>query len=380
MKLVFFSNFLNHHQTPICDEFYSILGEDFTFVSTINTPSVFLENGYPDCRNVPYNFKSYESDRHLQKAVKFAQQADVVIIGGGPELNYFDNICLKQDNIMFRYSERIFKRGFSSLLSPRALYLNFMFHTRHRNKNVYMLCASAFASVDFNIILAYPKKMFRWGYFTSVQERNIDSIIERRTESKVFKIMWVARFIDWKHPEMPIRLAATLKRMNINFQLNMIGTGELLPSSSRLISRLGLVNDVNLLGSIPNNEVKNMMLDTDIFTFTSDRNEGWGAVLNEAMSSGCAVVASNKIGAAPFLIKNKENGMLFKSRNQVDFQNKVISLIEDEEMRVKISKKAYESMSKVWAPKNAAVNFIQLVNSVNNNATPPLQGPCSLID
>ena len=379
MKLVFFSNFLNHHQTPICEEFYNILGENFTFVSTIDTPVSFLENGYPDCRNVLYNLKSYENDSNLQKAIKLAQQADVVIIGGGPELNYFDNICLKQDNLMFRYFERIFKRGYSSLLSPRALYLNFMFHTRYRNKNVYMLCASAFASIDFKILLSYPKKMFRWGYFTSVEEQNIDSIIKRRTKSKVFKILWVARFIDWKHPEIPVRLAFTLKKMNIDFELNMIGTGELFPSTSRLISSLGLVNDVNLLGSIPNKEVKKMMLDSDIFTFTSDRNEGWGAVLNEAMSCGCAVVASNKIGAAPFLIKNKVNGMLFKSRNQIDFQNKVISLIKDKEMRIKISKKAYETMSKVWSPKKAANNFIQLVNSINNNTSPPSQGPCSLI-
>ena len=125
--------------------------------------------------------------------------------------------------------------------------------------------------------------------------------------------------------------------------------------------------------------VGKMMLDSDIFTFTSDRNEGWGAVLNEAMSCGCAVVASNKIGAAPFLIKNKVNGILFKSRDQIDFQNKVISLIKDKEKRVKLSNRAYESMVKVWSPKNAVNNFLQLVNSINNNTNSILQGPCSLI-
>ena len=32
----------------------------------------------------------------------------------------------------------------------------------------------------------------------------------------------------------------------------------------------------------------------DIFLFTSDRREGWGAVANEAMNSACALVVSGK--------------------------------------------------------------------------------------
>ena len=33
------------------------------------------------------------------------------------------------------------------------------------------------------------------------------------------------------------------------------------------------------------------MEQADIYLFTSDRNEGWGAVANEAMNSACAMVA-----------------------------------------------------------------------------------------
>jgi glycosyltransferase involved in cell wall biosynthesis len=45
-----------------------------------------------------------------------------------------------------------------------------------------------------------------------------------------------------------------------------------------------------------------------VFIFTSDRNEGWGAVLNEAMGSGCAVVAADLIGSVPYLIEHKKMG------------------------------------------------------------------------
>lgn len=54
-----------------------------------------------------------------------------------------------------------------------------------------------------------------------------------------------------------------------------------------------------------------MMRESHIFIFTSDRGEGWGVVLSEAMANGCTVVASNKIGAAPFLVKHKKMACYF---------------------------------------------------------------------
>ena len=33
--LTFYSNYYNHHQKALCDAFYAILGEGFTFVETM---------------------------------------------------------------------------------------------------------------------------------------------------------------------------------------------------------------------------------------------------------------------------------------------------------------------------------------------------------
>ena len=35
MKLVFFSNYPNHHQVALADAFHDILGEDYAFVATV---------------------------------------------------------------------------------------------------------------------------------------------------------------------------------------------------------------------------------------------------------------------------------------------------------------------------------------------------------
>ena len=71
------------------------------------------------------------------------------------------------------------------------------------------------------------------------------------------------------------------------------------------------------------------MRNHDIFIFTSDRQEGWGAVLNEAMDSGSTVVASDAIGSSPFLIKDGQNGFLFKSENHKSLYQKVAYLIDN---------------------------------------------------
>ena len=44
----------------------------------------------------------------------------------------------------------------------------------------------------------------------------------------------------------------------------------------------------------------------------SGRKEGWGAVVNEAMSSGCAVVADAEAGSVPYLIENSKDGFIYR--------------------------------------------------------------------
>ena len=45
------------------------------------------------------------------------------------------------------------------------------------------------------------------------------------------------------------------------------------------------------MGALKPADVRKEMERADIFLFTSDYKEGWGAVLNEAMNARCAIVA-----------------------------------------------------------------------------------------
>jgi len=122
------------------------------------------------------------------------------------------------------------------------------------------------------------------------------------------------------------------------------------------------------------------MEESEIFLFTSDRNEGWGAVLNEAMNSACAVVASHSIGSVPFLIQDYENGLIFKDGQADDLYKKVKFLLDNPTLRKKISMNAYETIYKQWNASNAAKRLILLSKEIlsgNKKAEPFKDSVCS---
>ena len=64
-------------------------------------------------------------------------------------------------------------------------------------------------------------------------------------------------------------------------------------------------------------QVREYMEKSEIHIFTSDRNEGWGAVLNESMNSACVPVANKAIGSVPYLINDGNNGFMYKDENEL---------------------------------------------------------------
>ena len=196
---------------------------------------------------------------------------------------------------------------------------------------------------------SFKDRCYKWGYFTKVDsDFEVEAAVQGTSTSEITPLMWCARFLKLKHPELPVQLAARLKERGYKFVLDMFGSGDELERTKALIKELGVEDCVNLRGSLPNEEILKEMRKHSIFLFTSDRNEGWGAVLNEAMSNGCTVVASDAIGSVPFLVEDKTNGLIFKSENIESLFEKVVFLIEHHNDRKQMAINAYKTMRNVW--------------------------------
>ena len=379
MRVTFFGNFLNHHQIPFCNEMAKHLDDRFTFIATSKITDERLQLGYKDYSDTfGYSINAYESEKQNQKALALARESDVVIFGSAPER--FLTPRLATDRLTFRYSERLFKRGTYRLMDPRVLAMSLEKHTRHRKKNLHLLCASAYAARDASLLFAYPDKMWKWGYFPQVYEYSLDERFKHSPEDTV-KILWTGRFIDWKHPEYAIRLAKVLKIKNYDFSLIMIGDGMLKSKVEKLAHRIGLQDKIRFMGAMSTEDVRRHMMSSDIFLVTSDKQEGWGAVVNESMNSSCAVIVSDAVGAAHFMVKHNYNGLLFKSGDLSDLISKAEYLLINKNEIRRLGQNAYNTMISEWNAGVADQRLLKLTESIlERKEAPFLHGPCSKAD
>ena len=195
-------------------------------------------------------------------------------------------------------------------------------------------------------------------------------------------ILWVARLIKLKHPEAIITAAKRLKQEGYDFKLTLIGKGLLENKMRKLVMHYELDNYIVFAGSMSPDQVRKYMENSSIFVFTSDQNEGWGAVMNEAMNSGCAVIASHVVGSAPFLIKHKENGLVYRSGDIDDLYDKVKYLCDHHDECVRMGREAYKTMTEMWCAENATERLYRVFNAKISGEIEPVyyDGPVSVAE
>jgi len=224
-----------------------------------------------------------------------------------------------------------------------------------RRANFYRLCCSAFASTDMQKLHTYEDRCYKWGYFTYVDESfDIETSIEDISTSDVISFMWCGRYLGWKHPELPVKMAARLKAEGYKFMLDMYGHGPVFDITKRLAEQLNVEDVVSFKGNLPNEQILKAMRKHKVFLFTSDQNEGWGAVANESMSNGCVLIGSDAIGSIPSLLVDGTNGLVFESCNLDSLCEKVKYLLDNPKELHRLSRNGITTMRSIWSPKNAA--------------------------
>ena len=353
MKIVFMTNYLNHHTLPLCEAFLQIPGVSFHFISLSRMPEFRAKLGYQDVQE-QYDFvvRGYEQ-KERERAKQLCRDCDVMIFGAAPPSVIKER--LKSGKLIFKYAERVYKKPCPWYELPLRAVKYFWDYGRF--KNIYLLCASAYTAGDYARTGTFINKAFKWGYFTETLAYDADVLLDRK---RPHSLLWVGRWIDWKHPDIAIEIAYRLKRDGFDFTLDMIGGGEMEPVLQSLIALYGLQDEVHLLGSMSPQEVRAHMEESEVFLFTSDRQEGWGAVLNESMNSGCAVVANHAIGAAPYLIQDGVNGLMYEDGNIDNLYDKVRFLLEDADARRNMGRNAYETMRDDWNAQMAASRLVEI--------------------
>ncbi len=358
-SVTFFSNYFNHHQRALCDELYAALSEGFCFVETEPMEEFRSRMGWQVDDIPPYVLKSHESPEAKARAYELALSSDVVIMGTAPE--DFIRQRLKEDKLTFRYSERPLKEGRWKIFVPylaKKLYVN---HISNRQKPLYCLCAGAFVASDYRFLMnSYKDKCYKFGYFPFPEIRSIDEIMDAREKRDRIKILWCGRFIKLKRADLVIKACRILADKGYDFDLELVGNGEEEEHLKELCDSLKLSDRTQFTGYMSPSEVRRKMEEADIYVCTSNKLEGWGSVIYEGLSAGCATVATSVAGATPFLIEDGTTGYVFRSGSEKSLAHKLELCLKDKEHMKDIGRAAYRQMADHWNPREAAARLIEV--------------------
>lgn len=360
MKIAFFSNFLNHHQLPLCKALPELC-EDFKFVACEKIPEDRVKMGYEDMNSsYPFVVRAYED---ADEAMRIAKEYDAVIFGSAPTFYLAER--MRENKLSFRFCERSLKKGTWRRFIPTTRKKIIDGYTAYKDKQLYILGASAFASSDLALCGFDAKKCFKWGYFPEIKDRDLDELFAIKDKNDRVEILYAGRLLKLKRVIDTVKAVNMLVKRGIkDLHFTIVGEGEEKENIAEYVKCNGLSDYVSFHPFTTPEGVREYMDRADIYVFGSDFHEGWGAVMNEAMNSACAVVVSHAVGSAAFLIENGKNGYVYKCGSVKDLASKLEVLVTDAEHRRNMAKSSYETVEKLWRAEVAAERFVSLCNAI----------------
>jgi rhamnosyl/mannosyltransferase len=132
---------------------------------------------------------------------------------------------------------------------------------------------------------------------------------------------------------VPILLEALALNKDLDWKLQIVGDGNLRSEYEKIAKDLGIAERINFLGRISDDELPTAYRESDIFVLPSiNKNEAFGIVLLEAMSSGLPLIASSLPGVRTVFNCGKE-GLYAEPGNKHDLAEKLKTLISDQNLR-----------------------------------------------
>lgn len=339
------TNYFNPHTIGLAESFHEILGARFLALETKAVDDYRKKIGWSN-HNIPY-IQPYS--KHLEDVLS----CDVLLFSGGlvdPTVSK----RIKSNGLTFLAIERPYKipTTFKTFLKRKVgAYLRFQ---RYRSDCFYLLSMGGYVKDDMKVINAFDNDhILKWGYFPKLANESAT-----RSFEQPLRFIWSGRMLTWKHPQTAIDLFCYIRQQGIEGELYMYGDGEIKHS---LVIPSQYSDSIHIYGFIDAAQMQHQYDRSDIVLVTSDRYEGWGAVVNEGMGHGCVVIADAMVGSAKTLIQNGGNGLIYRNKN--DWLQLAVYLKSPDKLSA-LALKAKETIETTWNAHIAAKRLIRFAQSV----------------
>ena len=168
---------------------------------------------------------------------------------------------------------------------------------------------------------------------------------QKTSNLKEKRLISVGRLSSEKGYKDLLKIFDLFQKNNNEWVLDIIGDGVEMPELRNYIEENHLDDVITLHGFQGKDYIEKMMLSSSIYLMSS-YTESFGIVLIEAMSYGIPCIAFDSAEGAREIIKDGENGYLISNRDYGGMIEKIETLIQDDELRIKMGKEARNSVKK----------------------------------
>lgn len=318
MKLVIYTNAISAHQLPLARELALRLGDgEFRYVYTGERDYVRQEV----VSDEPWIVREDALDEQERENLLFG--CGTLLVGGIRPIDLMER-RLAHGKKTFYMSERWFKPvlllmglslpGWVRLFHPRYFHMAGRFARLFWKEGFKFLSIGPWAKADMKLICRImgiridKEKISDWGYFvdkgidSACNEGEVHSVEQAGDVHSVCCVLWVGRLLSWKRVDAIIRAVgeAAARSTRLNITLDIYGAG---PEEMRLKKLAAKYGDaIKFHPPVSMNEVRQLMRDHDLYVFSSNAFEGWGAVVSEALTEGMTVIGTYEAGASAALL------------------------------------------------------------------------------
>ncbi|MBU2938615.1 glycosyltransferase family 4 protein [Lacinutrix sp. C3R15] len=308
-----------------------------------NIKVVFCKDNY---NSTPTFFQSISNHLALKntcKKVILKENADI-IIGFTTIANIYSVLIAKQIKVPSIISERI--------------------HPQFGSISSFWVKARKLIYPKTNALVIQTKEIKN--YFTKyIQAEKVkiinnplaeELVIQRDTHtSKSNHIICVGRLTEQKNQELLIRAFANIKRND--WKLLLIGEGNKKEAYKQLVDNLKLNDSIDFIGNVK--DVSAYYNSAKIFVLPSNY-EGFPNALIEAMYFGLSCIATNCPSGPSEIINDGENGFLIPVKDQLALEQKLSTLINNNNLQIQFKEKAILSTS-VFEAQHIANKWKELI-------------------
>ena len=173
-------------------------------------------------------------------------------------------------------------------------------------------------------------------------------------------VLWVARFGNhpYKDPFTFIRAIPLVLQQCPKTKFVMIGNGFLKPFVVDLAKKLSVYRHVKFIDFV--RHLNLFYAASDVFVLPTF-NDNFGLVVAEAMACGKAVIVSNRGAPQEFV---RDAGILFEYGSHLELADKIVMLLEDQDLRQKLGAKAHKQIVENFTWEKAARNCLDIYEKV----------------